>query len=346
MRVKRIAALTLIFIWSLASFSLAQDSAALIVNGQSISQAETLVYILKAEKEYEEIKTYYESFLGIDYWNIEYANGMTVKEMVKADVFREITMLHVFYQMALDLNMSLTDDERNACRDDARAFYESMNVLLANRIDVNDLTRLFEKQLLADRMYSILLGGLEVDEQEAFESVNPDDYITYEIEYLFHQNLDFDENGAGVPLSNEKRQLIISEMEKAKSAESLMNEAERLSAMDIFYGETTVVSKNPSVDVRLLEVIAGLQPSETSDVTETDFGLFLLRLTDNTDQSAYNQAIESAIYDMRFKAFEGTYNELYASAEYEINVAFWDSLNIGSSIPPSEINSSKSEGKP
>lgn len=329
-------AICLAFILMCAYPAGAEGGTVLTVNGQSVSEAEALIYVLNAEKEYEDIAAYYEDFLGVNYWDMEYANGMTVRQMVKMDVFREIIMINVFYEMAVDLKMTLDEAEKSACLTDARAHYQSMSVANADSIDVNDLAKVFEKQKLADRVYSMLLANLDVDETEAFDSVNEEDYITYEIQYLFRQNTDFDENGASVPLSDEKRTQIMKALEDAKNEKNLEALGASLSEMDVFYGETAFVASAPDVDPVLLKTVGNMQPGDTSNVIETDFGLFLIRLTDDTDQTAYSHAVENAVYEMRAAAFEETYNELYAGAEYEINVSFWDSLTIGSKANDTE----------
>ncbi|MBQ3078838.1 MAG: peptidyl-prolyl cis-trans isomerase [Clostridia bacterium] len=340
-------AVSLLMVLLLLSFApaMGDTQAALTVNGQTVSFAEVWIYILDAERKYADIEAYYEDFLGIDYWNLEYANGMTVAQMVKSDVFKEILMMNVFYGMAVDLKLALTDEEKRLCLEDARSHYQSLPVNQASQIDVTDLATVFEKQLLADRVYSMLLGSIAIDESKAFEKVDAEKYVTYEIEYLFCQKTDFTENGASIPLTQEKREMIVSALRNAKNAESLSEEAKKLSSIGIFFAQSRFVSGEENIDPTLYQAVQALSPGETSDVIETDYGLFLVRLISNSDQSALNAAIDEAIYQMRVSAFQESYDELYSGAEYEINVSFWDSLTVGEQIPEINTHSHQTGGQ-
>ena len=85
----------------------AENTYALTISGNPVSFTEANIYIINAEKEYESVCKYYEDYLNIDYWSLTYANGMTVSQIIKADVFDQILSMNAFYLMAIENGMDV-----------------------------------------------------------------------------------------------------------------------------------------------------------------------------------------------------------------------------------------------
>lgn len=304
---RRTVALLLIALFLLPA---AVSENAFTVNGQPVSEAEARIYLMNAESSYGDIVAYYRDFLGIDYWSLTTANGMTAAEAVKSDVFRELVMLNVFYAMALDEGVSLTDTEKTACATEAKAYYASLPLSSASALTEADVEDVMRKQRLADRMYSMLLGEIEIDEDAVVASVDPALYRAYDVEYLLS------------PAGNEQTEEEIERLRDEESWAGLTDES-------VIYGTARISSADESADRSLLNAASLLEIGETSGIIKTDYGLFIIRMTDSLDPSAYEDALESALYEARRNAFQADYNALYSDAEYEINVSFWDSVTIG-----------------
>lgn len=299
------------FLLAALLFSARAEEIAFTVNGRSVSSAEARISMLIYERRYAEIAEYYDNFLGLDYWSLTYANGMTAEEVVKGDVFRELVMMNVFYGMALDLHLSLTDAESSLCDMDADAFYQSLPVSSAKEITSADVQELFKKQKLADRMYSMLLGQTEADEEAARAKVDRALYTTYDAELLLALN------------DTEADELI--SLSESDSWESAAEASENR----ILYAVSAFTPADSDVDDKLLDAVQALEIGQKSGVVETDYGLFIVRLIDDSDPTAYEAAVEAALYEARAEAFQAQYDDLYSSAEYEINVFFWDTLTLG-----------------
>lgn len=321
-----------LFLSALSAFS--ESDFALTVQGERVSYTEAEIYIISAEKEYKEVADYYQKYLGIDYWNLTYANGMTVSEMIKSDVFDEIKSMNLFYAMARDKGLNLTESEQEACRLDAENAYSSLSVTDAEKIDINDLAVVLQKQRLADRMYSMCLLETEIDEESVIKSVNREDYITYDIEYLFRSFDDFDSDGNCIPLTEEKIRKIERILSSAAPETPLKEITLSDSSLDIIYGETSLVSGDDTVSDQLIDAASRLSVNELSGIIKTDLGLFIVRLIDNTDTSAYDAAVANAVYQAREEAFQPDLESLIRECEYEINVSFWNTLMPGMNAHP------------
>ena len=311
------------------SFSYAEETAALIIGGRPVSFTEAYIYIINAENEYESVSKYYEDYLGVDYWSLTYANGMTVSQMIKSDVFDQIRSMNAFFLMALENGMRLTGEEIEACRKDAESAYQALSVTNASKIDEGELASVFEKQLLAGRMYSICLLEMEIDEDAVRASVDAENYVSYDVEYLFRSFDDFDENGKAVSISNEKQSQIENALLSARENPSFESVPSLFPALDLLYGTTSLISGDDTVDKTLLSAAQTLSIGETSGIIKTDFGLFILRLNDNLSSSAYDKAIQNALMNAREEAFSAQKEAILKECEYEINVSFWNSLAPG-----------------
>lgn len=293
--------------------ALAEENA-LTVNGRSVSAAEARIYLLNAESSYADIVSYYDSYLNMDYWTLTTFNGMTAAEAVKNDVFQELIMLYIFYDMALNENLTLSDSEVAMCAQDAQTYYEGLSVLNAENISQEAVEDLLKKQRLADRIYGMLLLQTDVDALAVASNIDPDAYKVYDVEYLFSpsQNAmspqDFTYIGTSLDWPN----------------------AEGVAEGNLFYGTAQLSDIQDGMNESLLTAAENLHIGEVSLPIETVYGTFIIRLLSDSDTSAYDQAVSEAVFAARSDAFQDKYRRLYAEAEYEINVAFWDSVSFGS----------------
>lgn len=309
--------------------ALSEDNVALTIGGEPVSFTEAEIYILNAEEEYSEIAQYYEDYLGIDYWMLTYTNGMTISQSVKSDVFDEIKAMNIFYIMAKDNGLMLTPEEKRLCRLDAQTAYQALKQADQAKIDLNDLALVFEKQLMADRMYSVCLEKTNIDQQPIIDAIDKSLYITYEVEYLFRSYDDFDAYGGCIPLTADKRMQIEAVLRGVSEADDFKAIAAEHSALDILYGCTSFITGDSTIDLTLLEAAKTLNEGELSGIITTDLGLFLIKLTGNTGTQAYEQAVAEALYAAREAAFSEDKAALIRECRYEINISFWNTLAPG-----------------
>ena len=196
-------------------------------------------------------------------------------------------------------------------------------------IDRNSLARVFEKQRLADRMYSMLLSETEIDEESVISSIDRNAYKTYEVEYLFRSLTDYTAQSGAQMISKEKEREIHDAFNSAKTSPSLKDAAEKLSSLDILYASASFSSNDEAIEEKLIKTVMRLSPGEISGTVKTDYGLFLIRLTE-----AYDTAVADALRAAREEAFSAEYNQLFLNADYEINVSFWDAVMPGKTERP------------
>lgn len=313
-----------------AAFAQAAESAppALTVDGVHATRAEAAFYMLSAQNSYRGVAEYYRDFLGIDYWSLTDASGVTVFDMIKADVFRELLMMNVFYARAESMGVKLSAADIRACEADATQILKSITGEQASALTQADIAQVLMKQLLADRVYSLLVAQTQIDEDAARASVNADKCVQYDIEYLFASSGDAAADGRLTPLTGDMKTRRTEALRAGARANDWQSEA-AASGAELCYGTLTFLSGNNDIDAKLVAAAVTLNPGEASDVIETDAGWFIVRMIDNASQDGYLRAVEEALASARKAAFQAEYDRIYAEASYEFDINFWDTLSPG-----------------
>ncbi len=316
---RRATAFFVVLALVLAPAALAEDWA-FTLNGEKVSSAEAAIYVYNAEARYAAVAEYYECYLGVDFWSLQYDNGLTVSETVKADVFKSLVMMNIFYNLAVERGMSLNDFEIEFCQCEADAYWEIASGYENAGFTYDDVLSLYKKQLLAEIVYESEAARSEIDENAVRASVDVEACTSYEVEYLCARR----ESAQGGFSSD-----VMDALSGVGDDESFLGFAEAHTDLGVMYFLTTFSASDESVDKAIIDAVSKLEVGGMSGIVETDYGLFLLRLLDDTDTCAYDEAVEKALYEARTEAYKKVYDEMYNMAEYEINVDYWDSLALG-----------------
>ena len=307
--------------------ALADEEMAVTIDGNPVSAVEARVYVCAAKSGYEEIVAYYRDFLGLDYWSIPCADGRSAAEAVKSDVLRELVMVNVFWRQALEDGLTSSEADEAAAESDAHEFFTGLSDAERVGFTEADVKAVFLKQKLADRKCSRLLSEMDIDEDAVRAAVKPEDYVIYDVCYLSHPLADVDATGASVSLTPAREREIGQRMLECMQSDSPQEAA--AAYPELTWGEASLTTGSNGIDQTLLTAVQALAVGETSDVIKTDYGLFVVRLLDNTDTLAYEDAVDQALYQARMDAFSEIYNRLYAQTDCEINQSFWDALTLG-----------------
>ncbi|MCR4578312.1 MAG: hypothetical protein K5784_10450 [Clostridiales bacterium] len=306
---KLIAIMTVMF---LVSFCFA-EAPALTVNGTELDPGYVSACMFLTFRSYDDTVQYYDSTLGINYWDLEYDDGSTVFDRVKADGFKNLVMQTVLCSYSDDLGIILDTDDLSEISSQAETISADSGFPREKMIEA------LTARELSQRVYGALVSAQNVDADSVLSGVNKADY-SLRAQYLF------------IPYSAYR-----------EDAETKAACCELLSSLSRFGGDYKQAAKfNPGVEVgefglseldgELRRTAVSLSESVPSDVIDTDLGLFVLRALPLSGSDDYRDACEMALHEAKEKAFQKEYEKLYREAEYTMDGAFWDSLT------PPEIN--------
>lgn len=150
---------------------------AAVVNNGTLAEDSTAIAVGKTAVTYAEYKIYdyfmrnpYESVLGADVWNYKTGSGKSIGQEAVEDVLRLIIQVKVINKAAEQQKIVLAADEKEEADNAAVKFCETMDekTKAEHSISTSLVSRIFEENKLAEKMYNIVTGKVGVvfsDEQ-------------------------------------------------------------------------------------------------------------------------------------------------------------------------------------
>lgn len=147
---------------------------AVSVSNNDLDSESVVISVGKTTIKYNEYQTYfylmknpYEGVLGEEIWNYSKADseGRTLGQEAVEAVLRLIIQVKVICKEAAIQKVTLGTDEKEQASHNAKAVYDSLSdrVKEENGIDRGTLTRIFEENKLAQKMYNIEIGKVSAD---------------------------------------------------------------------------------------------------------------------------------------------------------------------------------------
>lgn len=139
--------------------SLNDDSVVIAVGKTTVSYKEYKVY-------YHFMKTQYEDILTEDVWTYK-ADGASksIGQEAVEDVVRLIIQVQVINRVAQEQGVELAADEKEEASHNASQYYSNLgeDQKGEGKIELAALTKIFEQNKLAEKMYNIVLGGVNIN---------------------------------------------------------------------------------------------------------------------------------------------------------------------------------------
>ncbi|MBQ3669207.1 MAG: hypothetical protein II920_08280, partial [Clostridia bacterium] len=214
--------------------------------------------------------------------------------------------------IARDEGLGLSPEEAAKCADTAQRLTGQRD------FTPEDMEQVLIMRMLSSKAYNYELSLQDIDEEAVIGAIDASAYTAYEVDYLYVPFYIF----SG---SDEKREECCSELNGMRDFSGDYAEAARYRS-GFQAGCLTLCPSLGDSDPILLRAAQALQIGEVSDVIITDYGLFMLRLKDDSDTSLYEAAVDDALLSARKSAYQAEFNRLFASAEYTLNALYWDTL--------------------
>ncbi|MCR4622195.1 MAG: hypothetical protein K5663_08970 [Clostridiales bacterium] len=256
---------------------------------------------------YEDTVSYYSSALGIDYWTLEYDDGSTVFDHVKADGFKALVMQTVLCSRASSLGIAQSEERLSELNAIAHEICSECG------LPFEDVFKALADRELSQMVYGALVSAMAVDDESILGKIDKADYLSH-IQYLF---VPFDAYSEAPELKTGFQSLL----ETLSGFSGDYEQAAGLNS-EVNCGEIGL----SELEGGLLEAALSLPEGGTSSVIETEIGLFVLRREKGSDEEEYLKACAQALYSAREAAFQSDYEKLFRETEYTIDAAFWDSL--------------------
>ena len=152
------------------------------VNDREVTMKEVNVYLYQ-------LRDFYTSQYGESPWNTEMEDGRKLHEYAKDELYEGLIRTEILDDKADEYGAALTDEEKQQCADEAKAYMDELGTAIANDFALTEegVMLMKEKQALSTKVYNAALDSLAATAEDtsdegrarAFEEM----YETWKGEY-------------------------------------------------------------------------------------------------------------------------------------------------------------------
>lgn len=296
------------------SNTLDSTAEAMNVDGVSVPLGEVNFYLRYQQTQMQSL---YGAYFGEDFMNQDLMGlGTPYGETVRDTVVETLQEYYVAEAHAEELGVSLTDDERNAASEAAKAFLAANDsrTLSAMTADEAAVTHVLELMALQNKVYDDRAATIDTE-------VDPEEAAQKRISYVISSTAGTtDEDGNVTELTEdelaEKKALMEGILAEAKESGDLKAaaEAHEMSATSTTYGKDDSVLNDA-----VRNAADALSDGEFSDVIEADSGYYIVYMENTYDENATQSKIQSILSEREREAYDAWYTPLKEAAEITVN---------------------------
>lgn len=287
---------------------------AMNVGGVSVPLGEVNFYLRYQQAQ---MQSFYGSYFGEDFMNQDLMGlGTPYGETVRDTVVETLQEYYVVEAHAEELGISLTDEEKNAAAEAAKAFLSANDSKTLNAMTADEatVTHVLEMMALQNKVYNDRAATIDTE-------VDPKEAAQKRISYVMASTAGTsDADGNMTDLTEdelaEKKELMEAILSEAKESGDLKAaaEAHELSATSTTYGKDDSVLNDA-----VKEAADALTDGEFSDVIEAETGYYIVYMENTYDEDATETKIQSILSQREREAYEAWYTPLEEASEITTN---------------------------
>ncbi len=309
---------------------------------KTLYMKEAMYDIFQTETQYNMYSSIYQQMYGTTYWDMENVDeaGRTGASAAKKQVMDGLKQREIMCMEAEKQGYKLTDEEKKAAAEEVKTAMENFSDAQKKLpgLDQETLTKVFEKNALAEKFRQVLLAQSGIDREALKASVNKEDYKQYTLQYYMISNKNgTDENAADVTEETKKKNFdsMTALKDKAKTAEDFSKLLEEKDTSGIVAMQTMKLVANEMEDStfltkKLRKKLIKMENGEISDVLEGEDGYYLVRMENNDDSEAYDAQCETVVQQEESKKFSEQYATFAPAYTTEVQSYWKGRVTLGS----------------
>lgn len=271
------------------------------IDGEVCSLKEARVFLVN----YQNL---YGTAYGLDLWSHDFGDE-TLEQYIKDVTISQLAQIVSMQLLAKEQGIALSDEEMDAVKEAAKAYYNSLSKEEIKYIGVNekDIRELYRQYGLANKLYHQMTVGIS-------EEVSDDDARVMEAYQIF--------------VTNEDSVAAISTgLESGMDFLTLAGTYNEASSTQITFGRGDLASE--------IEAVAfNLKTNEVSDKIRVENGYYFIKCIDNYNQELTDANKQVILERRRKEAFDDIYDKFIATLPSEFNEELWESIKLE---PNSEV---------
>lgn len=290
------------------------ETVAFTVNQGTVYLDEMLYHVMLAELQGQ----LYASFLSVEenYWEMKNEDGSTMAEAMKEMAMENAIRYELFYQLALEKDYLLSEDEKKNCMDKAENIMLSVpeKQLETTQLTKEKIIQIQEKIALATRYYEDYLKQLEIDEESYRKKINVADYKQYDIQYIYAQKG-----------KREELEVLLATAKKVEDITTLAKDGILSSGTLSFIKGENTFGEETNLEDEILKLAVG----EVSGLIDTVMGHYIIKLIDDSSTTIYDTAVKEAANKALEEVFPLAYENLKKEHQIHINEKVWKPIIVG-----------------
>ena len=295
--------------------SLAQDEL-FRIDQVSCTLPEYMLYLVNTQNKYEEV-------FGKEIWEVSF-EGITLEDNVKDNVLAKIARMKSVYLLAMQKEITLTEQEEKLLQVAAKKYFDSLTKLEVETLGVTEevVLQLYRENALADKVYRQIIAGVNPE-------ISDDEARTVTVEQIFVRTSTKDAKG---------NVIAYSEAMKAEALEKINSVREQAIAGEQGFTELAgkyseeenirISLKKGEADAVLEKVVFNLQTDEISEVIEAADGYYLLKCISTFDKAQTDANKLVLIEKRKNEAFSKEYDAFVESKARKLNEKLWENVEL------------------
>lgn len=260
-----------------------------------------------------QMETYYGSMLGGGIYQQEMPDtGEVYGDTAKRSQMEEFHLLYALEAEAPNYQVALTEEERNAVSEAAKAFLDQNTSQLKKAVgaEQTDVEHLLTLLTIQNKMYDALTTDVDtvVSDEEAAQK-----RITYA--FIATTGTETDSEGNSIPLTEEEKaerkaelQAVLDAAKESKDLSAAAEGKENITSNTITYGAD---STSPAENVRA--AADALKDGEFAELIEAESGYYAVQMVSTFDREATDSQKETIVRQRRDTLYNEKCEELKAA---------------------------------
>lgn len=310
---------------------------------------EMMYYIFMNEYQLDQYDQMYKAYMGTSYWDMEYSEGVTMREYAKTSTMDMVVQYEILYAEAKKADYKLTDEEKETLPTNVEQF---MGAITEEQLEKTGLTKeiaetVVEKLMVTSRYIQDMIDKFEIDDAAITATVDKEELRQYDTQALFIATSSLDEEGKSVALSDKEKseakkklEAVLDKVKAGDEFDKIVEGQEEIQKQD----NNFVVGKG-TVSEEYEKLAKSLKNDEVTDIVETADGYYIIKMVNNNSDESYKTAVEEKISAEEQKQFEAEYAKLKETYKITINNEVWDKIVMGETtlIPVEETDAATTE---
>ena len=283
---------------------------------ESCNKEELMVYLTTTQNQYEEV-------YGAEIWDTEH-DGVTLEENVKETVLAKIAQIKTMYLMALDREVTLTEQETTQVENSAKEYFNSLNEKEVELLGVtpDTIRGLYEEYALAEKVYETIIRDINPE-------ISDDEARIITVQHILIKTGTTDSEGNRVPYSEtEKAEAYAKAVEVQSLAVEGSKAFEELAAQ---YSEDDTITYSfgkGEMATAFEEASFQLETNAISDIVESEAGYHIIKCisTFNIEQTDANKV--KILEQRRENAFGQEYDAYVKTLTKQLNEELWSQITL------------------